>query len=110
MSRVETIHIENRKKIKDIIIKFPELMESNAKDKIAEEYYNILSKEEELHTLRHKVWNLEEEIKVLRAEFNLKSSLFEIEFDKEERTVETSKCGVMVEGHGNSTLGRTNLM
>ena len=43
MSRVETIHIENRKKIKDIIIKFPELMEPNAKDKIAEEYYNILS-------------------------------------------------------------------
>ena len=33
-----------------------------------------------------------------------------VEFDKEERTVETSKCGVMVEGHGNSTLGRTNLM
>ena len=63
MSRVETIHIENRKKIKDIIIKFPELMESNAKDKIAEEYYNILSKEEELHTLRHKVWELEEEIR-----------------------------------------------
>ena len=110
MSRVETIHIENRKKIKDIIIKFPELMEPNAKEKIAEEYYNILSKEEELHTLRHKVWNLEEEIRLLRAEFNLKSSLFEIEFDKEERTVETSKCGVMVEGHGNSTLGRTNLM
>ena len=37
------------------------------------------------------------------------ASVFEY-FDKEERTVETSKCGVMVEGHGNSTLGRTNLM
>lgn len=109
MSKVETIHIENRKKIKDIIIKFPELMEANAKDKIAEEYYNILSKEEELHTLRHKVWNLEEEIKKLKNAFNLKSNLFEIEFDKDERTVETSKCNVMVEGHGNSTLGRTNL-
>ena len=107
---VETIHIENRKKIKDIIIKFPELMESNAKDKIAEEYYNILSKEEELHTLRRKVWDLEEEIRLLRADFNLKSSLFEIEFDTEEKEVENSKCNVMVEGHGNSTLGRTNLM
>lgn len=107
---IETIHIENRRKIKNIIIKFPELVEPNAKEKIAEEYYNILSKEEELHTLRNKVWNLEEEIKILRAEFNLKSSLFEIEFDKEEKTVETSKCQVMVEGHGNSTLGITTLM
>lgn len=110
MNRVETIHIENRKKIKDIIIKFPELMEPNAKNKIAEEYYNILSKEEELNTLRHKVWELEEEIKTLRNEFNLKSNLFEIEFETKEKTIETSKCGVMVEGHGNSTLGRTNLM
>lgn len=110
MSRVETIHIENRKKIKDIIIKFPELVESNAKEKIAEDYYNIVSKEEELHTLRNKVWNLEEEIKTLKDEFSLKSSLFEIEFETEEKTVETSKCNVMVEGHGNSTLGRTNLM
>lgn len=91
-------------------MKFPELVEPNAKDKIAEEYYNILSKEEELHTLRRKVWDLEEEIKLLRADFNLKSSLFEIEFDTEEKEVETSKCNVMVEGHGNSTLGRTNLM
>lgn len=110
MSRVETIHIENRRKIKDIILKFPELMESNAKEIIEKEYYTILSKEDELHALRHKVWELEEEIKTLRNEFNLKSSLFEIEFETKEKTIETSKCGVMVEGHGNSTLGRTNLM
>lgn len=109
MSRVETIHIENRRKIKDIIIKFPELMESSAKAKIAEEYYNILSKEDELHKIRHKVWQLEDEIKRLKDEFNLKSNLFDIEFETDEKEVETSKCQVMVEGHGNSTLGRTNL-
>lgn len=109
MSRVETVHIENRRKIKDIIIKFPELMESNAKDRIAEEYYNILSKEDELHETRQKVWQLEEEIKRLRNDFNLKSNLFEIEFETNEKEVETSKCQVMIEGHGNSTLGKTNL-
>lgn len=109
MSRVETVHIENRRKIKDIIIKFPELMESNAKNRIAEEYYNILSKEDELHETRQKVWQLEEEIKRLRNDFNLKSNLFEIEFETDEKEVETSKCQVMIEGHGNSTLGKTNL-
>ena len=98
MSRVETIHIENRKKIKDIIIKFPELMEPNAKEKIAEEYYNILSKEEELHTLRHKVWELEEEIKLLRAEFNLKSSLFEIEFETRDVDVVKGHCTTIISG------------
>lgn len=109
MSRVETIHIENRRKIKDIILKFPELMESNAKEIIEKEYYTILSKEDELHALRHKAWILEEEIKSLRDEFNLKSNLFSIEFESDTKEVETSKCSVMVEGHGNSTLGRTNL-
>ena len=110
MSRVEIIHIENRRKIKDIIIKFPELVEPNAKDKIAEEYYNILSKEDELHETRHKVWQLEEEIKRLRDEFNVKSNLFEIEFETDNKEIETSECQVIVEGHGNSTLGTTTLM
>ena len=109
MSRIETIHIENRRKIKDIIIKFPELMEPNAKEKIAEEYYNILSKEDELYETRRKVWQLENEIKELKDEFNVKSNLFQIEFETDEKEIETSKCQVMVEGHGNSTLGKTNL-
>lgn len=109
MSRIETIHIENRRKIKDIIIKFPELMEPNAKEKIAEEYYNILSKEDELYETRHKVWKLENEIKELKDEFNVKSNLFQIEFETDEKEIKTSKCQVMVEGHGNSTLGKTNL-
>lgn len=98
MSRIETIHIENRKKIKDIIIKFPELMEPNAKEKIAEEYYNILSKEEELHTLRHKVWDLEEEIRLLRAEFNLKSNLFDIEFETSNVEVVKGHCTTIISG------------
>lgn len=98
MSRIETIHIENRKKIKDIIIKFPELMEPNAKDKIVEEYYNILSKEEELHTLRHKVWDLEEEIRLLRAEFNLKSNLFDIEFETSNVEVVKGHCTTIISG------------
>ena len=41
MSRVETIHIENRRKIKDIILKFPELMESNAKEIIEKDKSTI---------------------------------------------------------------------
>lgn len=107
---VETIHIENRRRIKNIILKFPELMESNAKEVIEKEYYTILSKEDALHALRRQVWDLEEEIKALRDEFNVKSNLFDIEFESDTKEVETSKCSVMVEGHGNSTLGRTNLM
>lgn len=98
MSRIETIHIENRKKIKDIIMKFPELVEPNAKDKIAEEYYNILSKEEELHTLRRKVWDLEEEIRLLRAEFNLKSNLFDIEFETSNVEVVKGHCTTIISG------------
>ena len=109
MSRVETIHIENRRKIKDIIPKFPELVESNAGEALKKEYYNILSKEDELQNLRRQVWKLEEEIKTIRQEFDLKSGLFEISFESDTKEVETSKCSVMVEGHGNSTLGRTNL-
>lgn len=84
-------------------------MEPNAKEKIAEEYYNILSKEDELYETRRKVWQLENEIKELKNEFNVKSNLFQIEFETDEKEIETSKCQVMVEGHGNSTLGKTNL-
>lgn len=84
-------------------------MEPNAKEKIAEEYYNILSKEDELYETRRKVWQLEKEIKELKDEFNVKSNLFQIEFEVDEKEIKTSKCQVMVEGHGNSTLGKTNL-
>lgn len=107
---VETIHIENRRKIKDIILKFPELMEKNAKEQIANEYYNILSKEDALYETRDKVRKLEDEISHLRQEFNLKANLFDIEFETSTKEVESYRCGVMVEGHGNSTLGKTNLM
>ena len=99
---VETIHIENRKKIKEIILKFPELMEKNAKEQIANEYYNILSKEEELHETRDKVRKLEDEIVKLRQEFNLKSNLFDIEFESSVKEVKSNKCSMTIQGCDNT--------
>ena len=98
MSKVETIHIENRKKIKEIILKFPELMEKNAKEQIANEYYNILSKEEELHEIRDKVRKLENEIVKLKQEFNLKSNLFDIEFETRGVDVVKGHCTTIISG------------
>ena len=109
MNKVETIYTENRNKIKNITIKFPELVEKNASKLIEEEYYTILSKENKLRSLREEVRNLEEEVKHLKQEFSIKLNLFEIEFETESKEVTKSKCGVMVEGHGNSTLGKTTL-
>lgn len=98
MSRVETIHIEDRRKIKEVILKFPELMEKNAKEQIANEYYNILSKEDELHETRNKVWKLENEISKLRKEFNLKSNLFDIEFETRGVEVVKGHCTTIISG------------
>lgn len=98
MSRVETIHVEDRRKIKDIILKFPELMEKNAKEQIANEYYNLLSKEDELHETRDKVRKLENEIDKLRQEFNLKSNLFDIEFETRGVEVVKGHCTTIISG------------
>lgn len=84
-------------------------MEKNAIESIKNEYYRILSKEDELYETRDKVRRLESEIESLRRDFNLKSNLFDIEFETSTKEIENSKCRVMVEGHGNSTLGITSL-
>lgn len=73
-------------------------MEKNAKEQIANEYYNILSKEEELHEIRDKVRKLENEIVKLRQEFNLKSNLFDIEFETRGVDVVKGHCTTIISG------------
>lgn len=74
--------IDNRNKIKEITLNYPELMAENAKQQIEDLYYDILHRKEHLANLRMDILRLEQELKLKEIDFNKLTTLFDITFEK----------------------------
>lgn len=105
--RKEIIKIHDKKVIKSIIFKYPELMKDNSEELIRKEYSDIIALEEELFKQREKVRELETLLDNKKTEFNTKSILFDLEFDSSEKEITLYKANVMIQGYGNDILGKS---
>lgn len=76
--------IDNRYEISNITLKYPSLMAEDAKQKIKDMYYDLLSRKEYLTNLRTDVIKLEQELKKAQEAFNGLSVFFDITFAHKE--------------------------
>lgn len=104
------LNIENKDILKRVIPKYPDLMSEDIEDKIKTEYQSLVDIKTQLHSARDLVRKLENDYTEKQKYFKDLDNLFEFEFESEEIEIQNTKCGVMVKGHGNSTLGITTLM
>lgn len=76
--------IDNRYEISNITLKYPSLMAEDAKQRIKDMYYDLLSRKEHLTDLRTEVMRLEQELKKEQETFNELSVFFDITFAQKE--------------------------
>lgn len=95
---VYKIRIEDKKKIKDIIFKFPELMGEDARKLIIGEYDALVNLQDRLYLARDEVRYLEKELENKMKEWNGKTDLFDIEFESTEKEVETCISNMVING------------
>ena len=98
MDTIHKVKIEDKTRIKDIKLKFPELMGEDSLDKIKEEYYSLLEAKGELQEARKVVRELEKKLLKKEREWNKKKDLFEIEFESTEKEVKTTKSYMVING------------
>ena len=95
---VYKIKIEDKKKIKDITFKFPDLMGEDARKLIIEEYEALVSLQDRLYLARDEVRYLEKELNTKMNAWNGKKDLFDIEFESTEKEVETTISNMVING------------
>lgn len=95
---VYKIRIEDKKKIKDITFKFPELMGEDARKLILGEYEALVNLQDRLYLARDEVRYLEKELENKMKEWDGKTDLFDIEFESTEKEVETSISNMVING------------
>ena len=88
--------VEDKTRIKKVILKKPELMASDAEDLIKAEYYIIQNMENDLADLRMKAIELEKKLAKAKQEFRDKSSLFELEFETKNIDYHTEECNMII--------------
>lgn len=99
------IKIEDKRTIKTITFKHPELMGPDAEVSIRDYYTNLLKKEDELHTYRDMVRKVEEDLKVLKEGWENMLSFIDVEFGIKESEYKTEKANFSVFGCGNDSYG-----
>jgi ribosome recycling factor len=85
-------------RIKNITLKFPELMSSNAEELIKKEYLEIQSIKSSLHDHRDKVRELEKLLNEKEEIFSRKKDLFDIEFETVTKEYITRKSDMVFNG------------
>lgn len=98
MNTTYTIKTQDRKQIKNVTFKFPELMNKSALSMIKAEYQALIDAQEELYATREKVRVLEKKVAKFEEEWKAKSNLFEIEFETIEKEVTVTKSNMVING------------
>lgn len=106
MSTVNILTITDKSRIKKITCKYPNLFNPSVEEQLKEDYYNLLRIKDNIHFLREKVWDLEEELRSQSKEFQEKYSLFDIEFDTYTKEHITEKSGLSFGNLGNDLIGK----
>lgn len=85
-------------RIKNITLKFPELMSSDAEELIKKEYLEMQSIKSSLHDYRDKVRELEKLLNEKEEIFSKKKDLFNIEFETVTKEYVTRKSDMVFNG------------
>ena len=109
---MEILRTEDRTKISKVIFKFPELMGDLDKMEqiIKDEYNKIQELKSSISEARKNLWKQEEELEKRKKKFYDKQSLFELQFEIQEKEYQVEKCSIMIKGHGNDIIGKTNVI
>lgn len=98
METTHKVKVVDKRNIKSIRFKNPELMGKDAETMIKEEYCMLLSTQDELYEARRKVWDLEKQYAKLEQEWRAKQDMFDIEFESYEKEVKTQKSYLTING------------
>ena len=98
MDTTYIVKIENKKNLRRVLFKFPELMNKEAISLIESEYKTLCDTMDDLYSTREKVRELEKKYKELKDKWDAKQALFDLEFAMEEKEVSVTKSNLVING------------
>ena len=102
------MEIIDYKTIKSITSKYPNLTSDNAEEVMLSKHTLIISLQDEIYRLRELLRRAEDKIEVEKKEFNEMSKMFNIEYATINKKAIQNESSIMIKGHGNDIIGRTN--
>ena len=102
------MEIIDYKTIKRITSKYPNLTSEKAEEIMLSKHNLIVSLQDEIYRLRALLREAEDKIEVEKKEFNEMSKMFNIEYATINKKAIQNKSSIMIKGHGNDIIGRTN--
>lgn len=102
------MEIIDYKTIKSITSKYPNLTADNAEEVMLSKHTLIITLQDEIYRLRELLRRAEDKIEVEKKEFNEMSKMFNIEYATINKKAIQNESSLMIKGHGNDIIGRTN--
>ena len=102
------MEIIDYKTIKSITSKYPNLTSDNAEEVMLSKHTLIVNLQDEIYRLRELLRRAEDKIEVEKKEFNEMSKMFNIEYATISKKAIQNESSIMIKGHGNDIIGRTN--
>ena len=99
---------EDRSKIKSIKFKYPNLMSALAEEEIRAKHLEINRLKNEVSKQSLHLTALQDQLAKVQKEFQALSELFEIEYETVTKEYQVNNVNVMIQGHGNSIIGKTS--
>lgn len=98
MDTIYRVKVVDRKVIKNISFKFPELMNENSEELVKAEYNDLVATQDALYQARDEVRRLEKELDSKMKVWDAKKDFFEVEFDSSEKEVVAHKSYMVING------------
>jgi hypothetical protein len=102
------MEIIDYKTIKSITSKYPNLTADNAEKVMLSKHNLIVTLQDEIYRLREILRRAEDKIEIEKKEFNEMSKMFNIEYATINKKAIQNESSIMIKGHGNDIIGRTN--
>jgi hypothetical protein len=102
------MEIIDYKTIKSITSKYPNLTSDNAEEVMLSKHTLIITLQDEIYRLRELLRRAEDKIEVEKKEFTEMSKMFNIEYATITKKAIQNESSLMIKGHGNDIIGRTN--
>lgn len=99
---------EDRSKIKTIKFRYPDLMSPLAEETIRIKHLEIIRLKDEISKQSFHLTTLQDQLTKLQKEFQTLSELFDIEYEVVTKEYQVNNVNVMIQGHGNSIIGKTS--
>lgn len=90
------MEVEDKSKIKEVIVLHPEFVVDNFSQLIRKEYEDILNMESKISSLRMKASELDSDLKLKKEKFHKLSNLFELKFESKDIKYNTNECNLSI--------------